>query len=105
MNLSTAYYLEIDGKTKRVNQVLEDMIHMYVMGKPSKWEEYLYLVEFAYNNGKKTSLGMSLFEALYGRKCMTHVTWDNPVNRIVLGPELLNEMEHEEEFEDNPRKT
>ena len=26
---------------------------------------------------------------------MTTVTWDNPVNRVVLGPELLKEMEQE----------
>ena len=40
-------------------------------------------------------MGMSLYEALNGRRCRTPVTWDNPVNRIVLGPELLKEMEQE----------
>ena len=38
---------------------------------------------------------MSLYEALYGRRCRTPVTWDNPMNQIVLGPELLKEMEQE----------
>ena len=38
---------------------------------------------------------MSPYEDLYGRKCRTPVTWDNLVNRIVLGPKLLNEMEKE----------
>ena len=32
---------------------------------------------------------------LYGRMCRTPVTWDNPVNRVVLGLELLKEMEQE----------
>ena len=40
-------------------------------------------------------MGMSSYEALYGRRCRTPVTWDNPVNRIVLGPEFLREMEQE----------
>ena len=40
-------------------------------------------------------MGMSPYEALYGRRCRTPVTWDNPVNRVVLGPELLKEMEQE----------
>ena len=40
-------------------------------------------------------MGMSPYEALYGRRCRTLVTWDNPVNRVVLGPELLKEMEQE----------
>ena len=72
------------------------MLRMYVIAKPTKWEDYLQLVEFAYNNGQHASLGMSLYEALYGRRCRTPVTWDNPVNtRIVLGPKLLKEMEKE----------
>ena len=31
LNLSTTYYPETDGKTKRVNQVMEDMLRIYVM--------------------------------------------------------------------------
>ena len=75
--------------------MLEDMLPMYVMDKPTKCEDCLHLLEFAYNNGQQASLGMSLYEALYGRRCRTPVTWDNPVNKIVLGPELLKEMEQE----------
>jgi hypothetical protein len=48
--------------------VIEDILRMYVMDKPSKWEDYLHLVEFTYNNGYQASLKMSPFEALYGRK-------------------------------------
>ena len=33
------------------------------------------------------------FEALYGRKCNTLVSWDNPADREVLGSELLKDME------------
>jgi hypothetical protein len=68
MNVITTYDPESDGKKERVNQVIEDMIRMYVMDKPSKWEDYLHLVEFSYNNGYQASLKMSSFEALYGRK-------------------------------------
>jgi hypothetical protein len=93
MNFSTTYHPQSDGKTERVNRVIEDMLRMYVMDKPSKWEDYLHLVEFSYNNGYQASLKMSPFEALYGRKCSTPVSWDNPTDRVVLGPELLKEME------------
>ena len=68
-------------------------MRMYVMDKPSKWEDYLHLVEFAYNNGYQYSLRMSPFEALYGRKCDTLVNWDNPIDRVVLELELLKDME------------
>jgi hypothetical protein len=67
LNFNTTYHPESDGKTERVNQVIEDMLRMYVMDNPSKWEYYLHLVEFAYNNGYYASLNMIPFEALYGR--------------------------------------
>ena len=48
--LSTTYHPRIDGQIERVNQVLEDMLRMYVMNQPGNWEDYNHLVEFAYNN-------------------------------------------------------
>jgi hypothetical protein len=75
--------------------VIEDMLRMYVMDKPSKWEDYLHLVEFSYNNGYQESLKMIPFEALYGRKHNTPVSWDNLANRVVVGPDLLREMEEQ----------
>ena len=45
--------------------------------------------------GQQASLGMIPYEALYGRRCRTPVTWDNPVNKVVIGLELLKEMEQE----------
>ena len=36
---------------------------------------------------------MSPFEALYGRKYNNLVSWNNLADRVVLGPELLKEME------------
>jgi hypothetical protein len=69
MNFSTTYHPESDGQTERVNRVIEDMLRMYVMDNPSKWEGYLHLVEFDYKNGYQASLKMIPFETLYGRKC------------------------------------
>ena len=65
------------------------------MDKPYKWEDYLHLVEFSYSNGYQESLKMSLFKALYGKKCNTQVRWDNPVDRVVVGPKLVKEMEEQ----------
>ena len=67
LNFSSAYHLETDGQTERLNQVLEDMLCMYVMDRKVKWEDYLYLL----HNGYHSSLGMSPFQALYGRLCHT----------------------------------
>jgi hypothetical protein len=85
LNFSMTYHPQPDGQTARFNQVIEDMLRMYVMNKLYKWEDYLHLVEFSHNNGYQTSLNISPFEALYGRKCNTPVSWDNPANKVVLG--------------------
>jgi hypothetical protein len=44
-------------------------------------------------NGYQASLKMSPFEALYGIKCNTPVSWDNPIDKVVLGTELLKDMD------------
>ena len=78
---------------ERVNQIVEDMLRMYVMKKPTKWEYYPHLVEFAYKNGYHISAKMSPFEVLYGRKCRITVTWDHPVDQLMLAPELLKDLD------------
>ena len=50
LNFSTSFHPQTDGQAQRVNQILEDMLRMYVREKLGKWEDYLHLVEFVYNN-------------------------------------------------------
>ena len=95
MKLITTYHPETDGKTKRVNQVMEDMLRMYVMDNQTQWEKYLPLVEFSYNNDYQESLKMSPFESLYGRQCLIPIKWNNPVDRITIILDMLKEMEQQ----------
>jgi hypothetical protein len=88
-----AYHPQTNGKIERVNRIIDDMLRMYVMDKPSKWEDYLHLVQFSYNNGYQDSLRMIPFEALYGIKYDTPVSWDNLADRVVLGRDLLKDIE------------
>jgi hypothetical protein len=48
---------------ERTNIIIEEMLKMYVMDQPSKWEDYIHLVEIAYNTGYQASLKMISFEA------------------------------------------
>jgi len=66
LNFSTSFHPQTDGKTERVNQVLEDLLRMYVKDRPGKREDYLHLAEFAYNNNYQSSAKFSPFEILYG---------------------------------------
>ena len=61
LNFSTAYH----PQTKRVNHIVEDMLRMFDMNNPTRWEDYLHLTNFVYNNGYHTSAKMSPFEVLY----------------------------------------
>lgn len=63
------------------------------MHQQRKWEEYLPLVEFTYNNGFQESLRMIHFEALYGWNCNTPIIWSDPVNMILIGLDMLADME------------
>lgn len=69
------------------------MLRMYVMDRPNKWEDYIHLEEFSYKKSYQTSIRMSPFEALYGRKCHTPLSWSQPEDKLVLGPDTLQEME------------
>jgi len=74
LEFSTTYHPQTYGQTERVNRVVEDMLRIHVMHQPKQWEEYLPLVEFAYNNGYQESLKMSQFEVLYGKKCRVPIS-------------------------------
>jgi transposase InsO family protein len=68
---SSAYHLQTNGQTERVNQILEDMLRACVLEFPQKWGESLPLAEFSYNNSYQESIKMAPFEVLYERRCRT----------------------------------
>ena len=84
LDFITSYHPQMDGQTQWMNHIVEDMLQMYVRMKPTKWEEYLFLVEFSYINGYQTSAKMSPFEELYQRKCRTSISWDNTVDKLMI---------------------
>jgi hypothetical protein len=47
LNIITTYHPESYGKRERFDRIIEDMLRMYVMDHPSKWEDYIHLVEFS----------------------------------------------------------
>lgn len=80
---------------ERVNQVLEEQLRMYCMDQQYKWEDYLPLVEFSYNNSYQSAIKMVPFGALYRRRCRTPINWDKLEDRITLRPKMLIEMEEQ----------
>ena len=56
-----------------------------------QWDQHLPLIEFAYNNSYHSSIQMAPFEALYGRKCRSHVGWFETGETKLLGPDLVQD--------------
>ena len=78
-----------------MDQTLENMLHMYVMDQQKRWEEFLPLVEFTYYNSYQSTIKMVPFEFLYGRPCRTPLSWDRLEDRVLVGPEVIQEMKEQ----------
>jgi hypothetical protein len=90
---SSAYHPQTDGQTERVKQILEDMLRACVMENQGSWDKYLSLAEFSYNNSYRESLKMAPSEVLYRRRCRTWLNWIEPGEKVIFGPDLVDEAE------------
>jgi hypothetical protein len=90
---SSAYHPQTDGQTERVNQILEDMLRACITHYGTSWDKCLALAEFSYNNSYQSSLQMAPFEALYGRRCRTPLSWYETGECQIFGPDLVTEAE------------
>jgi len=93
LDFSSAYHPQTNGQTERVNQIMEDMLRACVLTYGKDWEQSLPYAEFSYNYSYQASLGMSPFEALFGRKCRTPLMWSEVGERTLTGPALIKEAE------------
>ena len=57
------------------------------------WDRHIPLVEFVYNNSFQSSIGMTPYESLYGRKCRTPMCWTLLSEKKVISPDLIQETE------------
>jgi len=91
LNFSSAYHPQTDGQTERTNQILEDMLRACAIQYGTSWDKSLPYAEFSYNNSYQASIKMSPFQALYGRRCRTPLHWDQPGERQLFGPEIIED--------------
>jgi hypothetical protein len=71
------------------------MLQYVCDGSTKILEEFLPLVEFAYNNSYQSSIKMEPFEFLYGRPCRTPLSWDRIEDRVLVGLKVIQEMEEQ----------
>nr|GFC67213.1 retrotransposon protein, putative, Ty3-gypsy subclass [Tanacetum cinerariifolium] len=86
-----AHFLPIQKNysIKRTIQTLKDMLRACALEWMGNWDEYLCLVEFAYNNSWHASIKEAPFELLYGRKCRVPIYWNEVGERLIEGSELI----------------
>ena len=93
---SIAYHPQIDRKTKRTNQIIEDMLRACCMDYKATWSELVPLMEFTYNNSYQTTIRMAPYKTFYCRKCRLPLYWDELGEREslekALGPEMTQRM-------------
>ena len=70
-------------------QTLEDMLRACIIDFKGHWDKHLPLVEFAYNNSYHSFIFMAPYEALYGRRCRSHIGWFEMREPLLLGTELF----------------
>lgn len=72
-------------------KILEDLLPSCMMDFGESLEEFLPLVEFAYNNNYLTNIRMTPFKDLYSRLCKSMTCWLEDNELLIVGPELLHD--------------
>jgi hypothetical protein len=88
-----AYHPQTDGQTEQVNQILEDILKACVMEHQGSWDKSMPWAEFSYNNSYQECLKMAQFEVLYGCRCRTPLNWIELGNKMIFGPDYIEEAE------------
>jgi hypothetical protein len=85
--MSTAFHPQTDGQTEIINQLLEMYLRAFVNYEMANWVDLLPMAEFAYNNAKTSTIGMTPFYANYGYHPSAHnppagTSVKNPASRL-----------------------
>jgi hypothetical protein len=61
------------------------------MEHKGSWDKNLPWSKFSYNNSYQETLKMAPFEVLYGCRCHTPLNCIEPGERVIFGPDIVNE--------------
>ena len=89
VNLSTTFHPQTDEQAERTIHTLEDMLRACVIDFEGSWDDHIPLIEFAYNNSYHSSIQMTPYEALYGRRCRSDVCWFKVGEATFIGPDSV----------------
>jgi hypothetical protein len=64
---TSSYHAQANGGTERINKVVKPDLAKYVNGEQDNWDVYLEMAVSSINNSYHATLGMTPYEAHYGR--------------------------------------
>ncbi|GKF83801.1 putative reverse transcriptase domain-containing protein, partial [Tanacetum coccineum] len=67
------------------------MLRACVIDFGGSWDTHLPLAEFSFNNIYHSSIRCAPFEALYKKKCRSHVLWAEVGENRLIGLEMVQE--------------
>ena len=91
LHFNTYFHPKMDNQSKRVIEIVEDMLYACVLDFKGSWSNHLSLVEFAYNNNYQASIGMAPHEALYGRPYRSPTCWLEAGESSLFGSKFVQE--------------
>ncbi|MCO5551934.1 hypothetical protein L7F22_005441 [Adiantum nelumboides] len=68
LKFTSSFHPQTAGQSEEANFTVLDLLKCYVSEHKEKWEQYLPLVEYAYNNTVHSSTGKASFEIVEGGK-------------------------------------
>ena len=90
VNLSTAFHPQMDGQVERTIQTLEDMLTACMIDFKGNWDDQLPLIYFSFNS-YHSSIQMDLYEALFGRRCISPIGWFKVSEARLIGTDLVHQ--------------
>jgi hypothetical protein len=89
LHLSTTYHPQTDGQTEFVNKCLETYLRCFSSERKNQWAQWLPLAEWWYNTSYHTATHMSPFEAVYGKKPPSVLSYLPGVSKVQTVDQLL----------------
>lgn len=65
LDFSTTFHPESNGQTEVTQNTFCDMLRCFVSGQPGKWDKYLHILQFAYNNTRHSHWQITLPNCLW----------------------------------------